>query len=152
MTNQELAVLVAPIYLRRSSETCYKCQAVSEVFCLGVTAVRDVNVDDDGNVYQDEQDNQPGLVNVNNLEQLDPRLATALARRAPRYRLDYSQTQRAQVWINHCEHCNAKLGDYFLHSEPDGAFFPTSTEDSRITDTLLCEQGEFAYVGSWSMI
>lgn len=145
-------VLIAPIYLRRSTEPCYKCHAVSEVFCLGATAVRDIEVDDDGTVYRDENDNLPGLVNVNNLEQLVTGLAASLARHAPRYRLDHSQTQRAQVWINHCEHCNAKLGDFFLHNEPDGAFFPTSAEDSRITDTLLCEQGEFAYVGSWSMV
>lgn len=145
-------VLIAPIYLRRSTEACYKCHKDTEVFCLGVSAIREVEVDDDGTVYRHENDNQPDLVNVNNLEQLDARLVAALARQAPRYRLDYSQTQRAQVWINHCEHCNAKLGDFFLHNEPDGAFFPTSAEDSRITDTLLCEQGEFAYAGSWSMV
>jgi hypothetical protein len=144
--------LIAPIFLRKSSEPCYKCSAVSEVFCLGATAVRDVDVEDDGGVYKHEHDNLPGLVNVANLEQLDARLVAALARLAPRYKLDYSHTQRAQVWINHCQHCGAKLGDFYMHNEPDGAFFPTSPDDKRISDTLLFEQGEFAYVGSWSMI
>jgi len=31
---------------------------------------------------------------------------------APQYRIDFSQTTGSFYWMNHCEHCDAKLGDY----------------------------------------
>ena len=33
--------------------------------------------------------------------------------------------------MNHCQHCDAKLGDFFMHGEPGGAFFPTSPEQAN---------------------
>jgi hypothetical protein len=33
--------------------------------------------------------------------------------------------------MNHCENCGAKLGDFFMHSEPGGAFFPTSPQEAQ---------------------
>jgi hypothetical protein len=32
--------------------------------------------------------------------------------------------------MNHCS-CGAKLGDFYLHNEPGGAFFPTSESTAR---------------------
>ena len=42
------------------------------------------------------------------------------------FKLAYSKTAGARYFMNHCQHCGAKLGDFFMHSEPGGAFFPTS--------------------------
>ena len=37
-------------------------------------------------------------------------------------------------WMNHCESCGIKQGDWPLHDEPGGSFFPTDTvEAQRIT-------------------
>lgn len=37
-------------------------------------------------------------------------------------------------WENHCEHCKIQQGDWEIHHEPDGAFFPLSKETaSKIT-------------------
>ena len=33
--------------------------------------------------------------------------------------------------MNHCQHCHAKIGDFFLHNEPGGAFVPLSELDAR---------------------
>jgi Domain of unknown function (DUF5710) len=41
---------------------------------------------------------------------------------ASRYRLDHSQTTDSFYWMNHCEHCEAKLGDFETMEEP-GTFF-----------------------------
>jgi hypothetical protein len=32
----------------------------------------------------------------------------------PGYRWDYSKTIRESYWMNHCERCGAKLGDWFI--------------------------------------
>lgn len=37
---------------------------------------------------------------------------------------DYSKTTNSRYWMNHCEHCHAKQGDFPLHCEPNGYFSP----------------------------
>lgn len=37
---------------------------------------------------------------------------------------DYSKTTDSRYWMNHCQHCNAKQGDFPLHCEPNGFFVP----------------------------
>jgi hypothetical protein len=49
-------------------------------------------------------------------------VAARLRRVAPRYRVDYSQTTHSFYWMNHCEHCDAKLGDFETMEEP-GTFY-----------------------------
>jgi len=43
-------------------------------------------------------------------------VAESVARRlevlAPQYRIDFSQTIGSFYWMNHCEQCDAKLGDH----------------------------------------
>lgn len=39
---------------------------------------------------------------------------------------DYSKTVDAKYWMNHCQHCHMKQGDFQLHCEDDGAFSPAS--------------------------
>jgi hypothetical protein len=39
-------------------------------------------------------------------------VAAELRQLAPRYRVDYSQTTHSFYRMNHCEHCEAKLGDF----------------------------------------
>lgn len=37
---------------------------------------------------------------------------------------DYSKTTDSRYWMNHCQHCHAKQGDFPLHCEPNGYFCP----------------------------
>ncbi|HEY3987032.1 DUF5710 domain-containing protein [Cedecea sp.] len=37
---------------------------------------------------------------------------------------DFSKTTNSHYWMNHCEHCNQKQGDFSLHCEPNGYFSP----------------------------
>ncbi|MFG0216346.1 hypothetical protein ACFU8X_25065, partial [Brevibacillus porteri] len=46
-----------------------------------------------------------------------------------RYVVNYSKTASQSYYLNHCEHCSSKQGDFYLHSEPGNAFFPMSDEE-----------------------
>jgi len=46
------------------------------------------------------------------LEAVPAEVTAQLRRLAPHYRLDHSQTTESFYWLNHCEHCEAKLGDF----------------------------------------
>ena len=44
--------------------------------------------------------------------------------RFPTFKLGFSKTVNGKYWANHCEHCNALQGDFFMHDEPGGEFSP----------------------------
>ena len=56
----------------------------------------------------------------------------ALKKVAPKYYPDFSRTVSTTYWMNHCEHCGMKQGDFGLHQESDAPFFPISTEQAQL--------------------
>ena len=125
------AVLIAPIFLLSGRTDCYRCSKSTRVFGVAATAVRD---DGDPMLGGEEGDS---LNRISEVENLDARIVDRLAERAPLYRLDYSMTQRARVWMNHCEHCGAKQGDHYLHSEPDGPFFAYDSQSDSVSSDQI---------------
>lgn len=47
----------------------------------------------------------------------------SIERRFPLWHRSYSATVKDEYYMNHCEKCGAKQGDYYIHMEPDGNFF-----------------------------
>ena len=66
----------------------------------------------------------------------------------PHFRPSHSRTADVTYFANHCEGCGAMQGDFFLHSEPGGAFFPESRQDAErivfthIDTSIECEGSE----------
>ena len=73
---------------------------------------------------------QSALGMVSNVYGLSPVVLAQLRHHTTRYRPAYSQQAGSTYYMNHCEHCGAKLGDFYMHSEPGGAFFPMSPADA----------------------
>ena len=68
----------------------------------------------------------------------------------PRYRKHPSRTAGQTYYANICE-CGANFGDFYLHSEPDGAFFPTTEEQAtQMTVSALPFEGVFDFHCSYS--
>ena len=64
----------------------------------------------------------------------------------PRYEKRTSQMAGCAYYMNTCS-CGAQFGDFYLHSEPGGAFFPDSEEQaSQITIEELPFTGTFDFV------
>ncbi|MGV8842699.1 MAG: DUF5710 domain-containing protein [Pseudomonas sp.] len=68
---------------------------------------------------------------VSNVDSLSPQVAKQIRRFTDKFKHAYSKTAGSRYVMNHCEHCGAKLGDFFMHSEPGGAFFPTSPDEAQ---------------------
>jgi len=56
---------------------------------------------------------------------------TTLGSFAPHYWRDYSKTICGSYWMNHCEHCKAKQGDFDAVEKPGAPFQPGSVEQAR---------------------
>jgi hypothetical protein len=69
---------------------------------------------------------------VSNVYGLSPSVLAQLRSHTSGYKPAYSQQAGETYYMNHCEHCGAKLGDFYMHSEPGGAFFPTSPAEASI--------------------
>jgi hypothetical protein len=148
-TRPATQTMFAPVWLLTSYENCYCCHKNSSVFAITSQAIEDYDVGDENDVhYQTHRADKNHYVSISNLEQVDERIGQYLAKAAPNYRMDFSKTQHARVYMNHCEHCQAKLGDFYMHNEPGGAFYPDSYEDAQKMKQVIFELGQYPVKGS----
>lgn len=107
-------------YLATGTRVCWRCDAPSIIFAIllppGYEAL--YVADDPADDCWEGGDNLTLLSYVDDVPQI---VAAQLRLQAPRYRVDYSQTIHSFYWMNHCEHCEAKLGDFETLQEA-GAF------------------------------
>ena len=130
--------LLAPIHLLSSTISCYRCDEVTTVYCVAATGLSDEDVPAD-------LDPSAGhLIRLSNVEELDRAIVDKLGVLAPAYRVDRSATQGRHVWMNHCLHCGAKQGDFFLHNEPDGPFFAYDGGGQVVREQVFAT-GSFTY-------
>jgi hypothetical protein len=51
-------------------------------------------------------------------------------KRFPSFKRKFSKTTGSEYYANTCPKCGVLSGDFFLHCEPGGSFFPESKEDA----------------------
>jgi len=112
----------APIYVIESSSSCWSCGCETPVVALAVDHL-------DGQELEEEEE-ESCLILLSSVEGLPPALVNLLGPRYPFLRKRYSKTAGRRYFMNHCS-CGAPLGDFFLHSEPGAAFFPTSPKEAK---------------------
>ncbi|PSY62727.1 DUF5710 domain-containing protein [Escherichia coli] len=113
-------------FIAQTPDQCWKCgrETVMTSFLLPA-GHKTLEQDEDGLLYWQMQE-LPAFIfyvddipeqNLKKLEQIRHYLAK-----------DYSKTVNARYWMNHCQHCHMKQGDFQLHCEVDSAFSPDSRE------------------------
>jgi len=123
---------ISPFYLVKSKEPCWKCEKISEVITFAAEGV-----------IEDDKEHKEFVTFVY-VSLLPEKLATFIAKKYENYFIDFSKTTQSYYYINHCMHCSALLGDFYLHSEPDGAFFPMSEQAAK--EIELIELKESGYI------
>jgi hypothetical protein len=114
-----------PLFLLTSSEPCWKCGSVQTVNAIGTHALRD----------GDEELVDPGdkaeLFLLSNISEMPFPVFKYVAQRNHRYMKRHSRTAGETYYANTCE-CGANFGDFYLFSEPGGAFFPDTDEAAQL--------------------
>lgn len=97
-------------FLASSTRECWCCKRSSHVFAIVLPAGYESLIveDDPADDYWECGERSTLLSYVGGVS---ASVASELRRRAPRYRIDCSQGAHF-YWMNHCEHCEAKLGDF----------------------------------------
>lgn len=119
-TTESLIELCLPIYLIVSDEKCYRCSISAPVYSLAATNVKNNN---------DKLINHFTILNY--IEDLPQTLISLLKPISDSYYKSFSKTTKSKYYNNHCIHCQTMFGDFFMHCEPNGAFFPTSVTAAK---------------------
>ena len=128
----ESVLICQAVYLLQAEGTCYRCQRTTRMFALMALPPFAYEGDDAGVMDEDG----PMLREVTNLpdnltQQLRPIVGSIL-------RLDESKTARSTYWMNHCGHCDAKQGDYYVQG-PDGPFWPYNDSQVQAIEAVRLE-------------
>lgn len=116
----------APLYLLQSSTPCWRCNEKAVVFCLASEGLIDK--------YEDEMELDM-FVTYHNLVEVPEQISTILKSQAATYYPDYTKQSNSTYYVNHC-HCGAKLGDFYLHEEPGGAFCPVEKRQAEQVNVI----------------
>ncbi|MDP5542475.1 DUF5710 domain-containing protein [Pseudomonas aeruginosa] len=123
-------------YIIESTSDCWKCSNWTRVYAFMLPEGHEEFelVDDDeefslernlGEWIRHDHRGTAGTVHS-----LSPSVAAQVRRYTANLKLACSKTAGHRYIMNHCEHCGAKLGDFYMHTEPGGAFFPTSPQQA----------------------
>ena len=141
------AVTVRCLYVLTASHQCHECAEGTSVHALLLRGPFDV----EGYPYVDPND-EGALLRY--LVAVPADVVEAMSKvSAGRWHLDVSRTYSDSYYMNHCEHCGAKIGDHYL-GEPEEAFFPLTREQAaRISghrvDGLFRFEGPQLSTSSW---
>ena len=130
--------------LMQSVQACWKCHKNTPVIGFLVPAGHETRWMD-ADPSEDDWERQDCAGIVSNISHLPLGPLERARTLSPCYGLGHTKTG-GSYYLNSCVHCQAAQGDFFLFSEPDGAFFPTTPAGiSRIQ--LIPVEAAFACQG-----
>lgn len=109
---------------------CWRCSAEIEVSALGVGPPFSQLV---GKVWQAGS----SLAMLSYVEAVSPDVSEQISHLAPRYLRDESHWHQRPYWMNHCPHCNAKVGDYETVDALDAPFNTATLEVHKLAISVV---------------
>lgn len=146
--------LLPPVYSVESKSECWRCGRVSSVATVAAESFVARRESEDGAPPELLEDPvELDLYVFSGIEYLPEELVEEVRKVSSRYRKRFSKTAGVSYYMNHCAFCDAQLGDFYMHSEPGGAFFPTTQRAARAIRLRRLEvAGSTTITGSPSMV
>lgn len=116
-------------FIAETDKSCWKCSETTMVYAILLPIGHEtLDFDEDEEEVWFRNEDTTILHYVTNLP---PSVAARMNAYAPGYRPDFSKTTESTYWMNHCASCGMKQGDFDMHCEPAGAFFPMNEQSAR---------------------
>ncbi len=154
-------------YIIESSKSCWKCGGPTRVFALALPVGHDVleAIEDDDMEFESDEAyeawvNSPEssewrtadmMASLHYVDHVPCAVEARIKALSPHFRVDFSKTTESSYWMNHCECCGMKQGDFDMHCEPGGAFVPLSLADAaqmivyRVDESFEANYGGYTY-------
>jgi len=119
----DITVRSSTYFIAQTAKLCWKCGERTVVYGFVLPAGHQTLEPDE----DDERDawyryDEPTIVHY--VTDLLPAVEARIRAFSRYYRVDFSKTTQSSYWMNHCEQCGMKQGDFEMYCEPQGAFFP----------------------------
>jgi hypothetical protein len=138
-------------FLATTTRDCWRCAAITRVVAIVLPEEHEaLYVEDDPADDYWQVSGQPVVLSY--VGYLTESAAVRLRPLAPHYRIDFSQTTGTSYWMNHCEHCTVKLGDFDTVCEYGVGFSPRTTEQAaaiyleEIPEPFTTSCGGYTYI------
>lgn len=131
----------SPTYwIAETMTTCWKCSRPTSVFGYMIPPGGEVIFDEMEEWHQVE-----GGTFIHYITYLPQHALLNISSLTRSYRMDYSSTTQLTYFMNHCNFCGMKQGDFPLYCEPGDAFHPIDEHEAshitlyEIAQSLECE-------------
>jgi ribosomal protein S27E len=115
-----------PLYLASTTISCWRCGADMPVVGLIAPNVPEAAGE---------------VCTPFDITELPDVVLSFIQKRFPTFKRKFSKTTRSEYLANTCPKCGMISGDFYLHSEPGGSFFPTTKQEAqRLTLELMSAQ------------
>ena len=128
---EEVCVLCDHFYIVIGGRQCYRCGKRTKVIAFGVEkycTLIDETVFDNVESNYEWSDNEIHIASM--ISPISKELLDFLSVNFG-FRMGYSHTVQDSYMANHCSHCKALQGHFFLHGEVDSPFFIDSREKAQ---------------------
>ncbi len=124
------SVRASGYYIAEAVRDCWKCKKDSRVYAFILpSGFEALYVADDPQNDAWEPHDQPSTLRY--ITQLPQHAQQAMRSLTPTYFKDVSRTTQTKYWVNHCEHCQALLGDFETLETISGPFSPGTPEQAQ---------------------
>jgi hypothetical protein len=126
---QDTVIVQGTLYLLTAQQVCWKCRAEQPVIALATQ-----RLSDEGSPIEHTNDD---LVLLSNIVAMPAEVLAYMRTRHSGFESRFSNAAGHSYFSNTCE-CGALFGDFYLHGDPGGAFFPeTEEEAAKVTLTSI---------------
>jgi len=128
----DITVRSSSYFIAQTTKLCWRCSKSTSVFGFMLPVGHESLEYDDEDEEPDTwyRHEEPTIVHYVN--DLLPAVAARIKALTRHYRIDFSKTTKSSYWMNHCEHCGMKQGDFDMYCEPRGAFYPMDEVDASL--------------------
>lgn len=107
--------ILLPLYLIQRVIPCWKCGKSMKAISFLASV---------------QEGDEIEVCSISNVTELSEEIAAFAEAHSPDFFKSHSKTADFSYYANHCPHCKIITGDFHLHSEPGGAFFPNDEEEA----------------------
>lgn len=133
----DICIRSTSYFIAQTTKPCWKCGECTSVYGFILPVGHESlepDEDGDGPSLWCRYDEMTIVLYVTDLL---PSVVSRIKGLSKHYRVDFSNTTQSSYWMNHCEHCGMKQGDFEIYCEPQGAFFPM---DERAASRIILRE------------
>jgi hypothetical protein len=128
LTSQsDIDIRCSSYFVAQSTRKCWRCDQSTQVFGFLLPRGHEVWLDSDDFVGWEQQ---TSAAVVYYTTYLPSPVQAQMRSLSDQYRNDFSRTTQTYYWMNHCDHCGMKQGDFELFEEFDTPFCPADVRDA----------------------